>query len=251
MAGRERQSRPDDDNSNDTPSWIVSWTDMVTLLLSFFVMLQSMAVEKSDMLFQIGCGSFLRAVSGFGIPDWVYGHEPPMPSRQYKRVRHPMERREEARRDRVIDAEAERIRELFVQLRNQVKTEANDLSERPLRYDALDVRFAAGESEADEAQRESLLDYADTLKRNLAGRRINIYVVGLAPEVTASGERAVVSARRALSAANVLGQALAAETAGGLWELHSWGAVDGSGLCRRAGVSAGGTQLVVMITEAK
>lgn len=249
MAKRQRQSRKDDDNADDMPGWIVSWTDMVTLLLSFFVMLQSMAVEKSDLLFQIGRGSFMRALSGFGIPDLLYGHEPPVPSRQYKRVKHPMEKREDTTRDRIIDAEAERIRELFIQFRSQVETETSDLSERMLRTDAVPVRFKTGGSEPDEAQRELLVDYADTLRRNLAGRRIRIYAVGLAPEVPPSAERAVVSAQRAHTAEDILANVLAAEREGGLWQLHSWGAADGSSLCRQAGVSPGETQLVIMVME--
>lgn len=250
MAGRERKSPRDDDNSGGTPGWIVSWTDMVTLLLSFFVMLQSMAVEKSDMLFQIGRGSFMRAISGFGIPDWLHGHEPPMPRRQYKKVMHSMEKREASREDRVIDAEAEQIRELFMKLRSQIETKTSDLSEQHLRSDAVEVRFGQGKADFDEAQRELLVDYADNLRRNLTGRRIRIYAVGLAPDVSSPSERAKVAALRGRSAEEVLHRVLAAEIDSGRWELGSWGAAEGASVSRQAGVAPGEAQLVLVIMEA-
>ncbi|MFP3936913.1 MAG: flagellar motor protein MotB [Phycisphaerae bacterium] len=249
MAGRERKPSRDEDSSNGTPGWIVSWTDMVTLLLSFFVMLQSMAVEKSDMLFQIGRGSFIRAISGFGIPDWLHGHEPPMPSRQYKKVMHSMEKREASRRDRVIDAEAERIRELFMELRSQIETETSDSHERHLRSDALEVRFTEVKSDLGEAQRELLVNYADNLRRNLSGRRIRIYAVGLAPDVPSPAERAKVAALRARSAEKVLHRVMTAEIDTGQWELGSWGAADGASISRQAGVVPGEAQIIVVVME--
>jgi outer membrane protein OmpA-like peptidoglycan-associated protein len=251
MASQRRERRQEDDGGDGTPGWIVSWTDMVTLLLSFFVLLQSIAVEKSDRLFELGRGSFLRALSGFGIPDWIYGQEPPMPSKQFKRVKHPMEQRERQPRDRVIDAEAEHIRQVFANLRDEVETETSDESERPVRTDALAVTFPDGGAELQAGQRESLADYADTLRENLTAPGTRIHVIGLAPDGGSPAERSVLSARRARSAEAVLQRELSDELSSGRLQLHSWGAANDGMWCRRAGVSPGGAQLVIMVTESE
>ncbi len=251
MPNRLPQRRQDEDDSGGTPGWIVSWTDMVTLLLSFFVMLQSMAVERSDELFQIGRGAFLRAVSGFGIPGLLYGDDPQMPAQEHKKVKHSMEPTEDVRRDRTIDAEAEEIRQLFMELRNQVETETSDYPERPLRVDELPVRFKDGQAELGRDQQESVADYADTLKRNLAGRRIRVYAVGLADDVSAPSERMVVAARRARAVEEVLQSEFSEQTEGGSWQLRSWGAADGGAFSRQAGVTPGSAQMFVVVSEAR
>ena len=57
------------------PIWIISFADMITLLLSFFVMLQTMASRRDDKLFSIAQDSFRRSMAGFGIPDLVFGKQ--------------------------------------------------------------------------------------------------------------------------------------------------------------------------------
>ena len=65
MAAKKRQ----EEEAEGAPAWIVSFADMITLLLAFFVLLQSFAQEQDPELFHQGQGSFRRSISGFGIPD--------------------------------------------------------------------------------------------------------------------------------------------------------------------------------------
>ncbi len=50
------------------PMWLVSFGDMMTLILTFFIMLVSMASERKSGLVAAGLGSFVAALKSNGLP---------------------------------------------------------------------------------------------------------------------------------------------------------------------------------------
>ena len=50
------------------PAWMVSFGDMMTLILTFFILLVSMGKRQQVGLVASGVGSFLVAVRSFGLP---------------------------------------------------------------------------------------------------------------------------------------------------------------------------------------
>jgi len=50
------------------PLWMVSFGDMMTLILTFFILLVSMAEEQREGLLAKGVGSFMVALRSFGMP---------------------------------------------------------------------------------------------------------------------------------------------------------------------------------------
>jgi len=84
---KDKQKTSQEEADQETPAWIVSFTDMITLLLAFFIMLQTLAVLQDPELFHVGRDSFKRAIAGLGIPDWLFG-KPERPRFDYHKRKH-------------------------------------------------------------------------------------------------------------------------------------------------------------------
>ena len=65
MAKKKAAAEP---KSGGAPLWMVSFGDMMTLILTFFILLVSMAEEQQKGLLAKGVGSFLVALKSFGLP---------------------------------------------------------------------------------------------------------------------------------------------------------------------------------------
>ena len=57
------------------PAYMVSFCDMMTLILTFFILLVSMSKEQKAGLAAAGVGSFIIAVQSHGMPGVLSGRE--------------------------------------------------------------------------------------------------------------------------------------------------------------------------------
>ena len=58
----------EEEKKEGAPAWMVSFGDMMTLILTFFILLVSMSRERQVGLVAKGVGSFLVATRSFGLP---------------------------------------------------------------------------------------------------------------------------------------------------------------------------------------
>ena len=210
-----------EESGEKVPLWIISFADMITLLLSFFVMLQTMAHERSPVLFQAGQGSFNRSLAGLGIPNLLFGKQLPS-GRDYRKIKYPTA---ESTQDppplpsRIIDARDEDIRALFEDLRLNLDTQTDESRERIIDTRPTPIRFPAEGCDLNDAAREYLKGLAVDLRQGLGSQQIRVYVVGC---VEGQGkEQMLLAARRAAAVEEHLRPVLGLEAPERPWELYS------------------------------
>ncbi len=235
-----------EEHGEKVPIWVISFADMITLLLSFFVMLQTMAHSQDATLFGISQESFRRAISGFGIPDFLFGKQSG-PQYDYRKLKYPTEEAQpdDPKRSRVIDADDDRIREIFHEMQQQMQTEVSNSAEELINVFVTPIQFKGGSAVLDEQGRGYLRDLAVSLRQNLASRRLRLQVVGLARGGESRKEDYLLSARRAAAAEEFLRAQVSSQQ--DLWTVQSWAGGSSDAWARKYGADAAHQVLVVVI----
>jgi flagellar motor protein MotB len=241
-----RKRSPDDEQGPAVAAWIVSFSDMITLLLSFFVLLQAFAEYRDPELFFQGQGSFLRAIRCFGLPEWLLGVRDQF-EQDHRKVKSPAEEADnKVPRNRLIDDEDEKIREAFRDLRRVVDAESSDLTGLAVETTASPVRFRSGQAELDEAARKWLRGFAREVRQTRHPEGTRIRVLAAAPDLRQGKQRWVLAARRARCVADYVRSALSAGAAED-WSVVSCGATPDTKLWRGLGGTADRSYVLIAI----
>ncbi|MCX5634436.1 MAG: OmpA family protein [Planctomycetota bacterium] len=225
----KKKGPPVEEKGECAPLWIISFADMISLLMAFFVMLLTMSTAKSGKLCEEGSGVFEQTLSGFresvvgfGVPEW-FGSGNESLSFESQKAHYDTSGEDSDVENRVIDAGEEKVKQIFEELGRKAKTfRAQAQGERP-NFIITPITFEQGQAVLNESGGQFLSKFAaDT--QNAAGQRRTIYVVGLAGEENSEKQRWTLSAKRAQAAADFLRGIIAAELK---WPVYSWGAGTG------------------------
>lgn len=246
-----------EEGSSKVPGYIVTYSDMVTLLLTFFVMLLSLANVQDPELFYLGRGSFIQSIQELGM-GMLFGRKPhaDFSSRQLKyRVKDP-----DQQSGRTIDAKQEQLRRTFQKLSRFAQTMPSQIVAQRTRFSVANARFSAGQSDLSESAKESLRGFCTQLKSTHEGKPGIIYVLGLANEPVIEKEQWMLSARRAGEVARFMRSALRsgsdAWTPGSgvdsadRWQVYWWGAGPGGDWVGRESPISDKTQILIAVLDA-
>jgi len=203
---------------------------MVTLLLTFFVMLLSLSSVQDEELFHKGRESFSFAIRSFGF-GMLMGRKP-SPDFGHVKIKYFISKPDRLFNSRSINAKEEEIRRVFNELRQSMKTMPSEIVAKKTVFSVTNIRFAPGDASLNESAKQFLSSFCAHLREDSGSRPVKLYVLGLAGQEATEKEQWTLSAKRAEAAADylrsILYSALGSRTQRWpKWTVYSWGAGPG------------------------
>lgn len=220
-----KKGPPREEQGERAPLWIISFADMISLLMAFFVMLLTMATTRSGKLCETGTGVFERSIQGFrdsiasfGIPG-VLGEKKSLGFERSMRHFAVEGEKEDTNGERLIDADEERAKRLFNQLRNQATASPSTIKGSQALCNATPIVFGRDAWQLQDDDERYLARFCADLKASGSLQDLMVVVVGAAPDATTFRDKWAVAAERARAVA----QAVRHEFADTPIDVVSWG----------------------------
>ena len=247
------------DEGPKVPAYIVTYSDMVTLLLTFFVMLLTLADVQDPELFDKGRDAFLESIRYLGLGT-LFGRQD-KPELGSIKSKYTIDEPDESPDSRTLDARKEELRRIFERLKRSTITMPAQITAKTNNFSVANVHFQEGKADLNEPSKQYLTEFCTDL-RNAAGREpLTLYVLGLAPEEMSEQEQWIISAMRAEIAAKYLRASLASmfdtqdESSvfgpAPKWSVYSWGAGPGGQWAAADGPGSKAAQLLIAILRQK
>lgn len=207
-----------DTGSPNVPAYIVTFSDMVTLLLTFFVMLLSLAQVRDPEFFNRSRNAFIAHIDCYGL-GMLTGKQL-VPELGELKIKYQIPAPDEKPLQRTIDAKEEELRRLFQKVANSMRAVRSEIEIRPADYIVTGIAFARGQTALKEADKKYLAQFAMGLQPKDAGTT-ELYVLGLAADEPIGKKQWLISYLRAQNAADFLRQS------GVACPIYAWGAGSG------------------------
>jgi chemotaxis protein MotB len=251
--------------SPKVPGYIVTYSDMVTLLLTFFVMLLSLADVQDPELFDKGRDSFVESLQKMGL-GMLFGRSN-VPRLGNLKLKYSTDNPDESADSRTIDSSIEELRRIREKLKEQTTIVPSPLVAERTDYSVVNVHFAPGSASLNEPGRRFLTDFCRALEQSIlvppagdVGRKsVVLYVLGLALDGRTGKERWFLSARRAKTVADFLRDTLSSSSQSSSqgplgdfaeqfgWSIYSWGAGSGDGWADRDSPFSKQSQILIAV----
>lgn len=204
------------------PAYIVTFSDMTTLLLTFFVMLLSLSSVQDPELFYKGRGSLLQSIRELGL-GMLYNRKRG-PEFGSVKIKYFIGTPDKLFPGRSIHAKEEEVRRVFKDMSRSVKTLPSQIVAQKTNFSITNVRFPPGQATLNGSAKRFLTEFCLDLQQDSGSKLVKLYVLGLAGDEATEQQQWILSARRAKIVADFLQDTL---TSASNWPVYSWGAGPG------------------------
>ncbi len=217
MAARSKKT--EEPGAPNVPAYIVTFSDMVTLLLTFFVMLLSLAQVQDPELFHKSRDAFNEHIDNFGLG--VLMGKQMVPDFKRAKMKYYISDPDSASPSRTIDSKEETLRRLFQKAAESMQVLPSRINVRLSDYSPSGIHFATGETSLDEDAEKHLRALAEEFRRNTGPEKAEIYILGLDQDSHTEKKQWIISSLRAQVTADYL-SSLNLEC-----PIYAWGGGDG------------------------
>ena len=228
------------EEGSKVPAYIVTFSDMTTLLLTFFVMLLSLASVQDEGLFHKGRESFLKSMRQLGL-GVLYGRKQG-PDFGHTKIKYFISRPDNLFEGRTIDAKGEGLRRIFKNVSRSMKTMRSQIIGKMTNFSVTNIRFPPGDATLSEPAKRFLTEFCVDLQQTPDSKAIKLYVLGLARAGATEKEQWILSSRRAQAVADFLQDILPAK-----WPVYSWGAGPGGDWVARDSPISRQSQILIAV----
>lgn len=218
----KRQQKAAESDGPKVPAYIVTFSDMTTLLLTFFVMLLSLSTVQDPELFNKGRGSFIQSMRELGL-GMLYNRKR-APEFGHVKIKYFIETPDKFFLGRSIHAKEEEIRRAFKDVSRSMKTLPSQIVAQKTSFSITNIRFPSGQATLNEPAKRFLTESCSLLQQDSDSKPIKLYVLGLAGDEPTETQQWMLSARRAQAVADFLQDSLSSASN---WSVYSWGAGPG------------------------
>jgi chemotaxis protein MotB len=233
-----------EEKKKGAPAFIVTFSDMITLLLTFFVMLLSLASEQCvSEKFKDGQTSFKDALAGIGLQGFMIGGSAGS-GFDNAMVKYKVNQGEDETEDRTPDAETEMLRGLIQDIERMMKISPAQIKGGSNNFTVADIHFTNGSWSLDNNSKDYLTRYCNNMQQSFFGERPSIYIVGLAADEGSSESQFRISARRAQSVADFITSRF---TGNSKWPIFCWGSGGGGDWTNKVGMISKEADIMIAI----
>jgi flagellar motor protein MotB len=242
-----KKAPPQEEKGESAPLWIISFADMISLLMAFFVMLQTMAVPRCGILgqgkagvFESTMASFQDSIRYYGLPELFGGKKGTPP---HYAMSNPHKDKEKSVPP-AADGKEEKNRRTYNKLHDTAQSYLSTVSGRKPSYFPMPVIFPRASDTLSTDSTAYLAGFVNTIRQTMRSEKDKICVIGIAPDVNDAEQQWLVSERRAGAVAAYLKNAipnLADDN------LHWWGAGKGGQWITANNTSSGQSHIFIII----
>jgi chemotaxis protein MotB len=253
----KRKKQPVKEEGHKVPAYIVTFSDMTTLLLTFFVMLLSLATMQDPELIRKGRDSFRFSLNYLGL-GLLLGREEKAELGSLK-IKYSVPEPEESAKGRNINAKEEKIRRIYKKVTECMNVMPLEGVARKDDFTVTDIRFASGDARLNKSAKQFLDGFCSQLQQNYGSRPIKLYVLGFAADRSGEKEQWMLSARRAKAVANYMRDIISSQSGlqtrpgaiGGWsqWSLYWWGGGPGGDWVRRDSPISRVSQILIAVVR--
>ena len=227
------------------PAYIVTFSDMVTLLLTFFVMLLSLASVQDPELFNVSRDAFVRHIEtgGLGV---LLGFKVTQDFGETK-IKHFIPEPDNDLIVRTIDAKEEKVRRFFKKVSRTMETTRSQIVAKTNNFSITNISFSPGESQLNEPAKKFLTQFSVNLQQDTVPGEVKLYVLGLARDEQTEKKQWILSAMRAQAVADFLKRLLPPQLQ---CPVYSWGAGPGGCWVTRDSPVSRRSQILIAVLRA-